>query len=80
MMSRRIYENFFDGNSDIDFLQIFSRIHSIHFNKYRLLSKRFPLFTTHRRSELRHRGLEIFRQVSEASAGRYEIWLHGWSR
>ncbi len=28
--------------SDIDSLQIFAGIHSIHFNKYRLLSKRFP--------------------------------------
>jgi hypothetical protein len=28
--------------SDIDSLQVFAGIHSIHFNKYRLLSKRFP--------------------------------------
>jgi hypothetical protein len=28
--------------SDIDSLQIFAGIHSVHFNKYRLLSKRFP--------------------------------------
>ena len=28
--------------SDIDSLQILAGIHSIHFNKYRLLSRRFP--------------------------------------
>jgi hypothetical protein len=28
--------------SDIDSLQLFGGIHSIHFEKYRLLSKRFP--------------------------------------
>jgi hypothetical protein len=28
--------------SDIDSLQVFAGIHSVHFNKYRLLSKRFP--------------------------------------
>jgi hypothetical protein len=28
--------------SDIDSLQIYAGIHSIHFKKYRLLSKRFP--------------------------------------
>jgi hypothetical protein len=28
--------------SDIDSLQVYAGIHSIHFKKYRLLSKRFP--------------------------------------
>ena len=28
--------------SDIDSLQVYAGIHSIHFEKYRLLSKRFP--------------------------------------